>query len=760
DLGGSEKKMNLFDVKWWRFVGVFVKSFFLIWFWSVVETSVNLLVPRRFRYKRIAGERVLVTGSGFGIGRSLAMKFGLREGCEVICWDVDEEANRETVQGIREGGGRAWGYTVDVTKKQEVKRCAKEVLEEHGPVDILINNAGINSKDSVLDLSEEFIEKVFGVNILSHFWTVRAFLPSMLSRDKGHIVSVASMAGRIGCLHQTHYASTKHAAIGFMDALGMELRALGSRVKTTTVCPAAIRTSMVDYMFISGQTSSPLFQPLNPITPLESATDQMISGVKLEKKIVHIPKVTFIADVLKCLLTDSSYLVLHDLIGIDEEFRKPEEHQGSNRLDEKNLSEGMCSSDCGPGMESRTVMCSGPHPSMCDASTKPSSTRSCYSHAACPPASAQGTWFAGPWSECSVTCGGGGVRSRDLICVAFMGSQQRVVASESCDLEAKPDTMETCSRGPCPQGTWLTGPWSQCSSTCGPGAVRSRQVMCVDTDKAECASTDSCALEARPSALEPCEGLPPCGHEKEIRARRRHEVRHRQEIRRTEERKEERRQEERRVEEERLLEERRQEEERLVEERREEEKRLVEERRTEEGRLVEVNHQEERRVEAQDEREQRVEQHRTEQHHKEKIRHEERYTVHRQAQSHSYETLAHSAPEISFVRLGAGKQGPAAVLELEDWNLQSDQSLPTVHSNKKEPPPIRREPEPKPQNKKDVESSPALSTLSSNSTALKSPKDVCLDELFVCSLAIRGRLCAYKYYQQRCCQSCTNFSST
>lgn len=113
---------------------------------------------------------------------------------------------------------------------------------------MLINNAGIVSGKSTLENSDAMIKKTFEVNTISHLWTIREFMPDMIANKKGHIVSVASMAGLAGIPQQTDYAGSKFGAVGINDSLRTELlvKGLSSQIKTTCICPFFINTGMFD----------------------------------------------------------------------------------------------------------------------------------------------------------------------------------------------------------------------------------------------------------------------------------------------------------------------------------------------------------------------------------------------------------------------------------------------------------------------------------------------------------------------------------
>lgn len=111
-------------------------------------------------------------------------------------------------------------------------------------VTLLFNNAGVVSGRALLDTPDHLIERSFSVNTLSHFWTVKAFLPTMLEKDHGHIISIASMAGYVGIPKLIDYCSSKFAAVGFDEALRLELEMLGADgVHTTVICPYFIQAT-------------------------------------------------------------------------------------------------------------------------------------------------------------------------------------------------------------------------------------------------------------------------------------------------------------------------------------------------------------------------------------------------------------------------------------------------------------------------------------------------------------------------------------
>jgi all-trans-retinol dehydrogenase (NAD+) len=205
----------------------------------------------------IKGSRALITGAASGIGRLLATELG-QAGASLVLWDVDEQGLDEVQAELRAAGCEADAYVCDLTRREDIAAVAVETLARSGPVDILVNNAGVVSGKSLLDVSPDEIERTFQVNALALFWTARAFLPGMLERDSGHLVTIASAAGLAGTSKLTDYCSSKFAAVGFDESLRVELKRQNSKVMTTVVCPFYTDTGM----FAGVRTRFPWLLPI------------------------------------------------------------------------------------------------------------------------------------------------------------------------------------------------------------------------------------------------------------------------------------------------------------------------------------------------------------------------------------------------------------------------------------------------------------------------------------------------------------------
>ncbi|CAL7940438.1 unnamed protein product [Xylocopa violacea] len=230
--------------------------------------------------KSIAGEIALVTGGGGGLGRLIALRLA-NLGAIVVIWDVNKEGTEETVKLVEATGGTCYGYVCDLCDREDVYKKAAQVTKEVGKVTILINNAGVTNNTKFLDTPDKLIIRTMNVNVMSHFWTIKAFLPSMIENNKGHIVSIASLAGLIGVPKLVDYCASKFAAIGFEEALHMELAAEGYNINTTVICPFFIRSTG---MF---EDVSPRFVPR--LTPNEVA-DRVVTAMRCNEKMAVIPR--------------------------------------------------------------------------------------------------------------------------------------------------------------------------------------------------------------------------------------------------------------------------------------------------------------------------------------------------------------------------------------------------------------------------------------------------------------------------------------
>ena len=240
----------------------------------------------------IAGRHVVVTGGASGIGRLMAKKLAALGG-RVSIWDIQRENLDKVVAELNAGGREtARGFFCDVSKRENVYQVAEETKAASGPVDILINNAGVVSGKPLLQIPDEKIEATFAINVLALFWTTKAFLPHMIENNRGHVVTIASASGLIGVPKLSDYAASKWAAVGFDESLRGELRKAAPDVMTTVVCPFYIDTGM-----FHGVKSR--FSFLLPILKEDKVAERVVSAIQRNKRRLMMPPVVYTVPLMR-----------------------------------------------------------------------------------------------------------------------------------------------------------------------------------------------------------------------------------------------------------------------------------------------------------------------------------------------------------------------------------------------------------------------------------------------------------------------------
>lgn len=190
---------------------------------------------------KVRGKVFVVTGGGAGIGRALTIAL-LDRGATVAAIDARSEGLEETTQ-VADAGARFVTFVVDVTDRDGVAGLPDRVIEALGPVDGLINNAGIIQPFvRVVDLDYDVIDKVIDVNLYGTISMVKAFLPHLLERPEAHIANVSSMGGFLPVPGQTVYGASKAAVKLFTEGLYAET--LGTSVGVSVVMPGAVMTDI------------------------------------------------------------------------------------------------------------------------------------------------------------------------------------------------------------------------------------------------------------------------------------------------------------------------------------------------------------------------------------------------------------------------------------------------------------------------------------------------------------------------------------
>lgn len=271
----------------------------------------------------VHGELVVITGGASGIGLSLALELA-RRGAVPVLWDRDASALDRALELLAAPArGQARGYLCDVRDLDSVNDAASHTRADLGDPMIVVNNAGVVSGATLLDLSPDAIRRTFEVNVLGLFWVTRAVLPAMIQARRGHIVTLASAAGLVGVARQTDYSASKHAAVGFDESLRVELHRLAPRVRTTVVCPYYVDTGM----FEGVRTRVP---QLLPIMRADQVAHRIAEAIARNRRVLVLPPIVRLLPVLRAL-PPSVFDRIMDLFGVNRSMDGFVGHAGPAR---------------------------------------------------------------------------------------------------------------------------------------------------------------------------------------------------------------------------------------------------------------------------------------------------------------------------------------------------------------------------------------------------------------------------------------------
>lgn len=190
----------------------------------------------------LAASVALVTGASRGIGRSIALELARRGAHVVVNYEQDASGADSVVAEIVAAGGSATEARADVRDVEAVRVMVTSVVQRHGPVDVLVNNAGIVRDRSFKKMVPDDWNAVIATNLVGVINCSHAVVPSMLERRRGRIVNISSFVGQAGAFGQTNYAAAKAGILGFTRSLALELAAAG--ITVNAICPGFIETEM------------------------------------------------------------------------------------------------------------------------------------------------------------------------------------------------------------------------------------------------------------------------------------------------------------------------------------------------------------------------------------------------------------------------------------------------------------------------------------------------------------------------------------
>ena len=225
--------------------------------------------------RSLRGKLVFITGAARGIGRATATQL-VDEGARVVIGDLDQNLAEQVAAELGRG---TVGLHLDVTDHAMFTAVLDRVEAEHGPIDILINNAGIMPLVAFEDETEASLQRQLAVNFVAPWFGTQDAIRRMKPRGYGHIVNVASMAGVVPTPGAATYSATKHAVVGLCESLRWELR--GTGIDLTYVLPALVNTELADG--IKRTRATRVIEP-------EQVAAEIVAALKSPKVAVYVPR--------------------------------------------------------------------------------------------------------------------------------------------------------------------------------------------------------------------------------------------------------------------------------------------------------------------------------------------------------------------------------------------------------------------------------------------------------------------------------------
>eukprot|EP00039_Didymoeca_costata_P003063 m.64886 g.64886 ORF g.64886 m.64886 type:complete len:315 (-) comp11685_c0_seq1:82-1026(-) len=257
-----------------------------------------------FRSTRIEGSTVMITGAGSGLGRLMALECARRGAKAILLCDINKKSADETARMIGNKGVELKTYAVDVSDEKSMSNMKDKVDQEGHEVDILINNAGIVCGKLLCDgsLLPKMALQTLNVNAFSNFLSLHFFLPGMIERKKGHIVTIASTMGMMSAPMLSDYNASKAAQISMHNSVRLELIKKCPEIRMLLVCPHQINTGMFAGCNTSPCLQSRISRALVPELDPVYVTTRVLDGIEKGDSWLVIPiMVRFLPLVLQLL---------------------------------------------------------------------------------------------------------------------------------------------------------------------------------------------------------------------------------------------------------------------------------------------------------------------------------------------------------------------------------------------------------------------------------------------------------------------------
>ncbi|MCZ8343166.1 MAG: SDR family NAD(P)-dependent oxidoreductase [Leptospira sp.] len=231
---------------------------------------------------------ILITGSGMGIGL-LTAELLAKDGNDIIGVDLDSNLIKKTKEVVEASGRKFYGFVCDISNSQDIEKLVKNLKKQKIKFQILINNAGIAPSGSFIEKDFFVWEKTIQINILGLVQLTHSLLPFLISENKSSIINLASIAGKFGSEGTAVYSATKHAVVGFSQALRMEF--YDTNLAVSWICPSMVKTRMTEG--VKPSIFTPIIEPIQVVNAIRKAIlnnpgEVLVPGY-LRFSVVHLP---------------------------------------------------------------------------------------------------------------------------------------------------------------------------------------------------------------------------------------------------------------------------------------------------------------------------------------------------------------------------------------------------------------------------------------------------------------------------------------
>ncbi|MBA3296089.1 MAG: SDR family oxidoreductase [Acidobacteria bacterium] len=210
-----------------------------------------------------------VTGAGRGVGRAIALRFA-RDGYAVAAAGRSGEYLAQVSEALAATGVDVLPILCDVAVREDVTRAVAEAEQQLGPIDVLVNNAGVSESAPFATMDDELWERMLAVNLSGTYYCMRAVIPGMFARHRGRVINIASAAGKVGFAYTAAYVASKHGVLGLTRAVALEAHTRG--VTVNAICPGWLNTGMTvnaieRIVAKTGRTTDDVRQTLEEMNP-------------------------------------------------------------------------------------------------------------------------------------------------------------------------------------------------------------------------------------------------------------------------------------------------------------------------------------------------------------------------------------------------------------------------------------------------------------------------------------------------------------